>query len=254
MNPSLEETVTFDFITSSPTTGAAADADSTPSFEVFENVTDTALTLSGATIAKRTSKTGNYRATFTVAAADGFEAGKSYNVVASATVGGVAGKAVVGRFVARTRDTDDLMATYTQPTGFLAATFPGTVASTTNITAGTITTVTNLTNAPTAGDFTSTMKTSIGTAVAASAVASVTGAVTLTSAYDFAKGTVAVAESYAANGAVPTPVQALLAIHQYLMDFTIGTTNYTVKKLNNSTTAFVVTLNDSVSPTAASRT
>jgi len=33
------------------------------------------------------------------------------------------------------------MATYTQPTGFLAATFPATVASTTNITAGTITTV-----------------------------------------------------------------------------------------------------------------
>ena len=40
------------------------------------------------------------------------------------------------------------MATYTQPTGFLAATFPSTVASTTNITAGTITTVTNLTNLP----------------------------------------------------------------------------------------------------------
>ena len=40
------------------------------------------------------------------------------------------------------------MATYTQPTGFLAATFPTTVASTTNITAGTITTTTNLTNLP----------------------------------------------------------------------------------------------------------
>jgi len=41
------------------------------------------------------------------------------------------------------------MATYTQPTGFLAATFPGgTVANTTNITAGTITTTANLTNLP----------------------------------------------------------------------------------------------------------
>jgi hypothetical protein len=39
----------------------------------------------------------------------------------------------------------------------------------------TTTTATNLSNAPTAGDFTATMKTSIGTAVAASAVASVTG-------------------------------------------------------------------------------
>lgn len=54
-------------------------------------------------------------------------------------------------------------------------TFPSSIASPTNITAGTITTATNLTNAPTAGDFTATMKTSIGTAVAASAVASVTG-------------------------------------------------------------------------------
>lgn len=57
------------------------------------------------------------------------------------------------------------MATYTQPTGFLAATFPsGTVANTTNITAGTITTVTNLTNAPTSGDFTAAMKTSLNAA------------------------------------------------------------------------------------------
>jgi len=58
------------------------------------------------------------------------------------------------------------MATYTQPTGFLAATFPsGTIANTTNITAGTMTTTTNLTNAPTVGDLTSTMKGSVEDAV-----------------------------------------------------------------------------------------
>lgn len=51
------------------------------------------------------------------------------------------------------------------------------LATPTNITAGTITNVTNLTNAATAGDFTATQKASIGTAVAASAVASVTGSV-----------------------------------------------------------------------------
>lgn len=61
--------------------------------------------------------------------------------------------------------TSTRMATYTQPTGFLAATFPLTVASTTNITAGTITTVTNLTNAPTAGDLTATMKASVNAEV-----------------------------------------------------------------------------------------
>lgn len=47
-------------------------------------------------------------------------------------------------------------------------TFPNaTLASTTNITGGTITTVTNLTNAPTNGDLTATMKTSVQTAAAA---------------------------------------------------------------------------------------
>jgi hypothetical protein len=83
------------------------------------------------------------------------------------------------------------MATYTQPTGFLAATFPsGTIANTTNITAGIITTVTNLTNAPTAGDFTATMKTSLNASTPASitgAVGSVTAGVTLAASQLFAK-------------------------------------------------------------------
>ena len=60
------------------------------------------------------------------------------------------------------------MPTYTQPTGFLAQTFPGGIlANQTNITAGTITNVTNLTNAATNGDFTAAMKTSTTTAATA---------------------------------------------------------------------------------------
>ncbi len=78
------------------------------------------------------------------------------------------------------------MATYTQPTGFLAATFPGAVASTTNITAGTITTVTNLTNAATSGDFTADMKTSLNAATPSVTVSDKTG-FSLTAAYDPAK-------------------------------------------------------------------
>jgi hypothetical protein len=63
------------------------------------------------------------------------------------------------------------MPTYTQPSGFLAATFPsGTIASTTNVTAGTITTVSNAVSLPTtppAGYATSASQTSILAAVAA---------------------------------------------------------------------------------------
>ena len=63
-------------------------------------------------------------------------------------------------------------------TAAAGVTFPTSVASPTNITGGTITTVTNLTNAPSSGDFTSAMKTSLNNATPASvtgSVASVTG-------------------------------------------------------------------------------
>ena len=59
-------------------------------------------------------------------------------------------------------------------TAAAGVTFPASVASPTNITAGTITTVTNLTNAPTAGDFTATMKSSLNSSTPAS-VTTVTG-------------------------------------------------------------------------------
>lgn len=61
-------------------------------------------------------------------------------------------------------------------------------------------------------------------------------------------------ESYAANGTAPTLAQAMFAVHQMLMQFSISGTSYTVKKLDNSTTAFVVTLDDATSPTGAART
>lgn len=93
----IDEVVYFDVITSSPTTAAAIDADSTPTFDVYEEATDTGL-LGATNFTKRTSLTGNYRGTFTASAANGFEAGKWYSVIASATVGAVAGKCVAKSF------------------------------------------------------------------------------------------------------------------------------------------------------------
>ena len=60
-------------------------------------------------------------------------------------------------------------------------------------------------------------------------------------------------EAYAANGVAPTMAESLFAIHQMLMDFSIGGTSYTVKKLDSSTTAFVVTLDSATNPTGATR-
>lgn len=97
--PYLEETIYVDFITSSPSTGAAADADSLPTCAVYEQTSDTALVTP--TVVKRTSLTGNYRVPVVCTAANGFEVAKSYSVVVSATVGAVAAKAVAANFQVR---------------------------------------------------------------------------------------------------------------------------------------------------------
>ncbi len=60
-------------------------------------------------------------------------------------------------------------------------------------------------------------------------------------------------EAYAANGIAPTMAQSLFAIHQMLMEFSIAGTSYTVKQLDSSTTAFVVTLDDATNPTGNTR-
>ena len=169
-------------------------------------------------------------------------------------------------------------------------TFPAaTLASTANITAGTITTVTNLTNAPTAGDFTATMKTSIGTAVAASAVASVTGNVggNVTGSVGSVTGTVgsvtgavgsisgvtfpthfgstainasgavtvdgtsALTESYSTQGSAFTLAQALYDLHQLGYQKSISGTTETIQKRDGSTSAKTITLNSATTPTSA---
>ncbi len=227
----------------------------------------------------------------TSAAGDGF---RGIGGTASTGAGGVAGKgfdAIGGSGAATTNGAGDgflsigggtttvaggngMTLTHTgSGKDFNATTTPLTLAKTTNITGfndiaataivsdgtaittsgGAVVTVTNLTNAPTAGDFTAAMKTSLNAATPAVTVSDKTG-FSLTGSYDFAKGTVAMTEAYAANGVAPTPVQALFAIHQMLMDFIISGTSYTVKKLDNTATAFVVTLNDATTPTGASRT
>lgn len=93
----IDEVVFFDAITSNVSTGAVSDADSTPTFSVFEEDTDTPI-VSVVNMTKRTSLTGNYRGTFTCSAANGFEAGKWYSVIVSATVNSVAGKTVALHF------------------------------------------------------------------------------------------------------------------------------------------------------------
>lgn len=92
----LGMTVTLDFVTTSPTTGAATSASST-TVDVFEDANDTAILTP--TASERSGHTGDYRVQVACTTANGFEVGKSYNVVVSATVSGVAAKATIASFV-----------------------------------------------------------------------------------------------------------------------------------------------------------
>lgn len=87
----IGEKIYFDAITSD-TTGQVFDADSTPTFEVFEEDDDTAIYTGN--FSKRSGTTGIYRANFEITDTNGFEIGKFYSVIGSATVNGVSGKCV----------------------------------------------------------------------------------------------------------------------------------------------------------------
>ena len=148
------------------------------------------------------------------------------------------------------------MATYTQPTGFLAATFPsGTVANTTNITAGTIATVSGNVNGTVAGIAGTTqtldaLQTALNSAHGSGSWATATGFSTLTFA-DIWTGTLT--ESYAALHGAPTPAQALLTVLQNSLELSISGTTMTVKKVNGTTTAMTLTIDDATNPTSKTR-
>ena len=65
--------------------------------------------------------------------------------------------------------------------------------------------------------------------------------------------TTAMTESYNADGAAPTLAQAMFLCMQRLTEFAISGTTVTVKKLDGSTTAYTLTLDDATSPTSTTR-
>jgi hypothetical protein len=140
MDVPLDEVVYFDGIASS-SSGAAVDADATPTFAVYEEATDTDIGVGG-NMTKRTSLTGNYRGSFTASAANGFELGKWYSVIGSATVGGIVAKGVLKHFRIVAAETvagyplaDTTKLAGQAVTAAAGVTFPSSVASPTNITA-----------------------------------------------------------------------------------------------------------------------
>lgn len=184
------QSITVIFTTRTFSSGAATNATGTPAGTLYLNGT-----VNGATVTVTNVTTGIYTASVTLptlAVKDEVE------LVIAATVAGVSDNAVIWgdskdvlvdssgdvtfnntSIATVTSVTNAVTANTTQLAGqtvtaAAGVTFPTSVASPTNITAGTITTTTNLTNAPTAGDFTTAMKTSLNASTPAS-VTTVTG-------------------------------------------------------------------------------
>lgn len=65
--------------------------------------------------------------------------------------------------------------------------------------------------------------------------------------------TTAMTESYSADGGTMTLAQALYQLCQYNQDRSIASTTMTVKKVDGTTTAYTITLNDATTPTSVSR-
>ena len=93
----IGQTVTLDFTLSDPTTGNVSDADFLPTCQIFEDTTDVPLLTP--VVVKRVGQIGDYRITFMASSSVGFTAGKSYNLVVEATVGGITAKAKLDSFI-----------------------------------------------------------------------------------------------------------------------------------------------------------
>ena len=125
-------------------------------------------------------------------------------------------------------------------TGYALTATTGLGNQTADIT-GTVSTVTNLTNAPTNGDLTATMKTSV------------TAAVPTAAAITAAALTTAITEAYRANGAAPTLAQFMSEVLAHLGEAVIVGTTKTIKALDHTTPAETFTLDSATDPSSITR-
>lgn len=87
----IDDVLTFPANTHTAATGAATDADSVPSYRVYEDETGTAILNGSMAKLDDANTTGFYSEQITLSAANGFEVGKCYTVYISATVATVVG-------------------------------------------------------------------------------------------------------------------------------------------------------------------
>ena len=243
MNPvGLSDSIYLAFGTSSVTTGAATNADSTPT---VTNIT-----------------TGLYKVQIDCTAANGFEAGRRYMVYATATVGAITGRDGIGEFEVMAVDlnTGIDVATSTRLAPTIAArTLDVTATGAAGIDWGNVENQATLVSLDLTQIETclSTQNIEPGGILADSFVAGAIDAAALAAdaVVEIANGVLrtALTEGYAADGVAPTLEQFLYMVHSELAEFAISGTTITCKKLDGSTTSMTFTFDDAVNPVSRTR-
>jgi len=102
----LGDLIVLDFTVHNPTTGNVSDADELPTCEVFEGDDD--VSILSPEVVKRAGKIGDYRVSIIGSTGNGFEVGRSYNVIARAVAAGVTAKSRIGCFSLDSKRNADL--------------------------------------------------------------------------------------------------------------------------------------------------
>src|SRR5688572_17010612 len=87
----IDDTLTFTVVTHRFDTGGQTDADSVPSYRIYEDETGAAILTGNTAKLDDANTTGFYSEQITLSAANGFEVGKSYSIYVSAAVNSVTG-------------------------------------------------------------------------------------------------------------------------------------------------------------------
>lgn len=87
----IDDLLTFTVVTHKVDTGVLTDADSVPTYRVYEDETGTAILTGSMAKLDDTNTTGFYSEQLTLSAANGFENAKSYSIYISATVNSIVG-------------------------------------------------------------------------------------------------------------------------------------------------------------------
>lgn len=235
--------------------GSAIDADAAPTYRVYERETGTPILTGTMALLDASNTDGLYSEEITLSAANGLEDDKSYCIRVAGAVDSISGAALrtfrmkpAPATAAALTVVDDFLDTEIAAIKAKTDNLPSDPADASDVAAAFVTVGSKL---DTIDDFLDTEIAAIKakTDNLPASPAAVGSAMTLTSAYDFAKGTVAMTEAYAANGVAPTPVQLLFGVQQFLtMNGPISGTSWPVYKLDGVTLAYTCTLSSSSNP------